>query len=79
MSIHRWIQRKVWGRGRTVRYTFIHPTCRQADVEVGFLPEWGAPRFLCRRCGMVFDEARVRLGWQGDAPASAPPGGRGPA
>ena len=51
-----------WG-GRRVRYVFVHPACGGTDVEAGFLPEWGTPRFMCRRCGVAFDEARVRLGW----------------
>jgi hypothetical protein len=49
---------------------FIHPTCGQADVEAGYLPEWGKPKFLCRRCGVAFEEAAVRLGWQDEAPPS---------
>ena len=68
MGIRRWIHRKMWGSGRTVRYIFIHPTCGQADVEAGFLPEWGGPRFFCRRCSVTFEEAAARLAWQGDAP-----------
>jgi hypothetical protein len=63
MDIRRWIMRWMWGRGRSVRYIFIHPTCGQEGVEAGYLPEWGRPKFLCRHCGVVFDEARVRLGW----------------
>jgi hypothetical protein len=51
-----------------VQYVFIHPTCGQADVEAGYLPEWGRPKFLCRRCGVAFDEATVRLRWHGDQP-----------
>jgi hypothetical protein len=66
MEMRRWIRRRLWGRGRTIQHTFIHPTCGQADVEVGYLPEWGRPRFLCRRCGVVFDEASVRLEWKED-------------
>lgn len=64
MDIRRWIHRKLWGAGPSVRYIFIHPTCGQTDVEAGYLPEWGRPRFLCRRCGVAFEEASVRLGWQ---------------
>lgn len=67
MSIRRWIHRKLWGAGRTVRYIFIHPTCGHADVEAGYLPEWGGPRFFCRRCSVAFEEAAARLAWQ-DAP-----------
>ena len=66
MRIDRWIRRRLWGRGRIVRYIFRHPTCGQTDVEMAYLPEWGCPRFLCRRCGVAFDEAAVRLAWQGD-------------
>jgi hypothetical protein len=66
--------RRLWGRGRAVRYIFIHPTCGHADVEAGYLPEWGRPKFLCRRCGVAFDEAAVRLGWQGEQGAGEPPG-----
>lgn len=76
MTLRRWIERRFWGRGRTVRYVFIHPTCGQADVEAGYLPEWGRPKFLCRRCGVAFEEATVRLQWQGDQPPFA---GAGPA
>jgi hypothetical protein len=68
MTLRRWIEQRFWGRGRTVRYVFIHPTCGQADVEAGYLPEWGRPKFLCRRCGVAFEEATVRLQWQGDQP-----------
>jgi hypothetical protein len=71
MGIRRWIHRKMWGAGRTVRYIFIHPTCGQADVEAGYLPEWGGPRFFCRRCSVAFEEATVRLQWQGDQPPGA--------
>jgi len=82
MDVRRLIERWIWGRGRSVRYIFIHPTCGQDDVEAGYLPEWGRPRFLCRRCGVVFDEASVRLGWPGeDAPStsfSSPPVGEFP-
>jgi len=67
MGIRRWLHRKTWGAGRTVRYIFIHPTCGQTDVEAGYLPEWGRPRFLCRRCGVAFEEATARLAWK-DAP-----------
>lgn len=67
MGIRRWIHRKMWGAGRTVRYIFIHPTCGQADVEAGYLPEWGGPRFFCRRCSVAFEEAAARLAWQEDA------------
>jgi hypothetical protein len=64
--------RRVWGRGRSVQYIFIHPTCGHDEVEAGYLPEWGRPRFLCRRCGVVFDEASVRLVWPGEkGPASS--------
>jgi len=49
--------------GRQVRYVFTHPTCG-GTVEAGYLPEWGHPKFLCRRCGVAFDEALVRLGWK---------------
>lgn len=66
MDIRRWVLRRIWGRGRSVRYIFIHPTCGQDDVEAGYLPDWGRPKFLCRRCGVVFDEARVRLEWPGE-------------
>ncbi len=63
----RWrFKRWVWGKGRGVRYVFVHPTCGQADVEAGYLPEWGHPKFLCRRCGVAFDVAQVRLEWQGE-------------
>ncbi len=72
MDIRRWIMKRIWGGGRSVRYIFIHPTCGQGDVEAGYLPEWGRPKFLCRRCGAVFDEARARLAWQGEP--AAPPG-----
>ena len=73
MTLRRWIERRFWGRGRTVQYVFIHPTCGQADVEAGYLPEWGRPKFLCRRCGVAFEEATVRLEWQGDpAPGAGP-------
>ncbi len=58
-----------WG-GRKVRYIFVHPTCGGADVEAGFLPEWGTPRFMCRRCGVAFEEARVTLGWAGPDPGA---------
>ena len=71
MTLRRWIERRLWGRGRTVQYMFIHPTCGQADVEAGYLPEWGRPKFLCRRCGVAFEEATVRLQWQSD-PAPVP-------
>jgi len=74
MALHTWLKRRVWGRGRQVRFIFVHPTCGQADVEAGYLPEWGRPKFLCRRCGVAFDEATARLGWQ-DRPAA---GGAGP-
>ena len=77
MGIRRWIERRLWGRGRPVRYVFIHPTCGGEDVEAGYLPEWGRPKFLCRRCGMAFDEARVRLGWQGEAAAGTRAGADG--
>ncbi len=74
MTIRRWIERRLWGRGRAVQYVFIHPTCGQADVEAGYLPEWGRPKFLCRRCGVAFDEASARLDWQGNRPPlSGPP------
>ncbi len=66
MDIRRWIMRRIWGAGRRVRYIFIHPTCGNHDVEAGYLPEWGQPKFLCRRCGVAFDEANVRLGWAGE-------------
>jgi hypothetical protein len=56
----------MWGAGRRVRYVFVHPTCGHTDVEAGFLPEWGKPKFLCRRCGVAFDEANVRLAWHGE-------------
>jgi hypothetical protein len=46
-----------------VRYVFVHPACGASDVEAGYLPEWGTPRFMCRRCGVAFEEARVTLGW----------------
>ena len=49
-----------------MRYVFIHPTCGHNDVEAGYLPEWGHPKFLCRRCGVAFDEAAVRLEWPGE-------------
>ncbi len=68
MGIRRWLRRWIWGGGRTVRYIFIHPTCGHEDVEAGYLPEWGRPKFLCRRCGVAFDEASVRLAWMGEAP-----------
>jgi len=71
MGIRRWIHRKLWGAGRTVRYIFIHPTCGHTDVEAGYLPEWGRPKFLCRRCGVAFEEATVRLQWQSDPPPGA--------
>lgn len=66
MDIRRLIERWIWGRGRSVRYIFIHPTCGRDEVEAGYLPEWGHPKFLCRRCGVAFDEASVRLGWPGE-------------
>jgi hypothetical protein len=66
MDIRRWLMRRIWGRGRSVRYIFIHPTCGRDEVEAGYLPEWGRPKFLCRRCSVVFDEARVRLEWPND-------------
>ncbi len=69
MGLPRWIHRKLWGAGPSVRYVFIHPTCGKTDVEAGFLPEWGRPKFLCRRCGVAFDEANVRLEWQGEGAA----------
>lgn len=72
MDIRGWIMRRIWGGGRSVRYVFIHPTCGHDDVEAGYLPEWGQPKFLCRRCGVAFDEATVRLRWPGE---EAPPGG----
>jgi hypothetical protein len=65
--------RRLWGGGRAVRYIFVHPTCGRADVEAGFLPEWGRPKFLCRRCGVAFDEATVRLEWQSERVAGEPP------
>ena len=68
--------RRLWGGGRAVRYIFIHPTCGHPDVEAGYLPEWGRPKFLCRRCGVAFDEATVRLGWQGEQAPGGPPGTR---
>ena len=71
MGIRRWFHRKLWGAGRTVRYIFIHPTCGQTEVEAGYLPEWGRPKFLCRRCGVAFEEATVRLQWQSDPPPGA--------
>ena len=73
VNIRRWIHRRLWGAGRRVQYIFIHPTCGQADVEAGYLPEWGRPKFLCRRCGVVFEEAMVRLQWDGE---DLTPGGR---
>lgn len=66
MDIRRVIERWIWGRGRSVRYIFIHPTCGGEEVEAGYLPEWGHPKFLCLRCGVAFDEASVRLGWPGE-------------
>ncbi len=66
MDILRRLQRWIWGGGRTVRYIFIHPTCGEEGVEAGYLPEWGRPKFLCRRCGVAFDEAAVRIQWMGD-------------
>jgi hypothetical protein len=77
MGLRRWFHRKLWGAGRTVRYIFIHPTCGQADVEAGYLPEWGRPKFHCRHCGVAFDEARVRLGWHGETEALQGRGGAG--
>jgi hypothetical protein len=62
MGTDRGIRHKLWGRGPTIQYVFRHPTCGQADVEIGYLPEWGRPRFLCRHFGVAFDEADVRLG-----------------
>jgi len=50
--------------GRRVKYVFTHPTCGGTEVEAGYLPEWGHPKFLCRRCGVAFDEAFVRLNWK---------------
>jgi hypothetical protein len=76
MTLRRWIERRLWGRGRAVQYVFIHPTCGQTDVEAGYLPEWGRPKFLCRRCGVAFEEATVRLQWPGDQTLGA---GDGPA
>ena len=64
MALRTWLKRRVWGRGRRVRFIFVHPSCGQADVEAGYLPEWGRPKFLCRRCGVAFDEARALLGWE---------------
>jgi len=74
MDIRRWIMRRLWGGGREVRYIFRHPTCGCADVEAGYLPEWGRPKFLCRRCGVAFDEATVQIGWQGERGPDGPPG-----
>jgi hypothetical protein len=71
MNLRRWLMRRIWGSGRSVRYIFIHPACGQDDVEAGYLPEWGHPKFLCRRCRVAFDEASVRLSWPGD---QQPPG-----
>jgi hypothetical protein len=75
MDIRRWLMRRIWGRGRSVRYIFIHPTCGHDEVEAGYLPEWGRPKFLCRRCSVVFDEAHVRLEWPNEEapPASSSP------
>jgi hypothetical protein len=67
MDIRQWIKRRIWGKGRAVRYIFIHPACGGDAVEAGYLPEWGRPRFLCRRCAVAFDEAKVRLAWR-DSP-----------
>lgn len=64
MSLRRWMRRRIWGGGRPVRYVFLHPACGAEGVEAGYLPEWGRPRFLCRRCGAVFDQAAVRLAWR---------------
>ncbi len=70
MNMRRWFKRGIWGKGRAVRYVFVHPGCGGAEVEAGFLPEWGRPKFLCRRCGVAFDEASVRLAWrEGEGPA----------
>lgn len=60
--MRRWVRWLGWG-GRKVRYIFVHPACGGADVEAGYLPEWGTPRFMCRRCGVAFEEARATLGW----------------
>jgi len=61
------LKRWLWGSGRRVRFVFIHPGCGHDDVEAGYLPEWGGPKFLCRRCGVAFEEATARLGWEADA------------
>jgi len=63
MDLRRRLKRWLWGSGRRVRFVFLHPACGHGDVEAGYLPEWGAPRFLCRRCGVAFDEARATLRW----------------
>jgi hypothetical protein len=71
MDIRRRLKRWLWGGGRRVRFIFVHPTCGQGDVEAGYLPEWGRPKFLCRRCGVAFDEARATIGWEGAGPGPA--------
>jgi hypothetical protein len=64
MRVQAWLKRRLWGSGRQVRFVFVHPGCGHAEVEAGYLPEWGRPKFLCRRCGVAFDEARARLDWE---------------
>lgn len=60
----RWWRRLFRPGGRRLGYIYIHPTCGGDEVEAGYLPEWQGPKFLCRRCGVAFDEARVRIGWK---------------
>ncbi len=63
MMIRGRLKRWLWGSGRRVRFVFVHPGCGADDVEAAYLPEWGHPKFICRRCGVAFDEARARLHW----------------
>jgi len=63
--VRKWLFKLFFGRGgRKIRYIFTHPTCGGREVEAGYLPEWGHPKFLCRHCGVAFDEAMVRMGWK---------------
>lgn len=63
--VPRWLFKLLFGRGgRRIRYIFTHPTCGGSEVEAGWMPEWGRPKFLCRRCGVAFDEAKVKMGWK---------------
>ncbi len=64
MTIRGRLKRWFWGSGRRVRFVFVHPGCGGDDVEAAYLPEWGRPKFICRRCAVAFDEARARLSWE---------------